>query len=227
MKLLKNIWLKSKLYYTGRVDIKKEEIELKLNLVSEENYQRLLSHFEKHIEMSQTNIFYDTADRLLLKNKWALRLRSENNKGFITAKGVSSKSGAASIRDEIEIEIGSEKVNNIIESPNKIFDYVSSDFDFIKDFIQDAPLVKLVEFNNIRQRIEYAGASGESYLLEIDRTKFQNGRIDYELEVELEDAGKISDAEKAIKRLLESLSIEYQVESKSKFARALEIAGLL
>ncbi len=226
MKLPKNIWLKNNKYGTERVDIKKEEIEIKLNLISKENYERLLLNFECEKNfITQSNIFYDTADKILLANKWALRLRSEDSKGFITAKGVTSKSGAASVRDEIEIEIDSEKVDRITASPDKLLEHVSKEFDFLNEFIQGAPLVKLVEFKNIRRKIEYTGPSGELYVLEIDRTEFQNGRVDYELEIELEDKNKIPAAENAVERLFDSLSIPYQVESKSKFARALKIAG--
>ena len=61
------------------------EIELKSALTKEE-YQELLSHFEKAPLLEQLNIYFDTKDRQLQEKKMALRIRVENKQAELTLK---------------------------------------------------------------------------------------------------------------------------------------------
>ena len=68
------------------------EIELKYALANRGEFDRLLAHLqnyavEKQTVLSQTNTFFDTPSGLLQKAGFILRLRAENDRFVLTAKG--------------------------------------------------------------------------------------------------------------------------------------------
>ena len=64
------------------------EKEIKIDLVSEERYQRLLHLLGEPLRIvNQINRFFDTDDWALSRAGWALRIRRENDSYTLTLKG--------------------------------------------------------------------------------------------------------------------------------------------
>ncbi len=84
-----------------------EEIEIKLDLSNDGNYQKLLNHFGGECQTRlQENYFFDTPERTLAKRAWALRVRMEGATAFLAAKGPAARTAdGVTIRPEVETDI--------------------------------------------------------------------------------------------------------------------------
>jgi len=206
-----------------------QEIEIKFDLVNEKNFGRLLKRLNiKRAPSVQYNYFFDTGDRLLSKNGWALRLRVESDKCTLALKGTASKSiDGLTIRPEIEIPV-SEKNRTEIFQNNVLNIALLGDKirQIIEPIIGNSELVFKIEFTNQRYRSEYS-KDGIELLFELDRTEFEDGTTDYELEVELDDQLEYQLAFDTVTTVLNSAEIVPVFQKKSKFARALERAGMI
>ena len=63
--------------------------------------------------------------------------------------------------------------------------------------------------------------------LNIDKTEFNDGSVEYELELELSDTSKIETIEANLRKLFLTLDIPFIRQTESKFARALKKANIL
>ncbi len=202
------------------------EIEIKLQLGSFTDYLKLNGHLGSMEQVQQhRNGFYDTADRELSRNGWALRVRSENDRGLVTVKGAATHSGAAVIRQELEAEIERSEAVRILGGYSDVLDMDVEPVRFIKQEFPGRQMVALLQFNNDRQCKRFR-IGDYDYMLEIDRTEFTDGSVDYELEVELPDPGQIEVVEDGLRKMFSSLGIPFERQHRSKFERALERAGL-
>lgn len=202
------------------------EIEIKLNLGSFTNYLKLigfLGQIEK--EDYQLNAFFDTEDHQLAKAGWALRVRAENNRGLVTIKSVATESGTAHIRQEIESEIPRGEAVSLINLHSDVMKLTSLPVAYLKERVGDLQVARLVEFENVRQTKLFK-IGDHNYLIAVDKTEFNDGSVDYELELELPERSLIETAESELLRLFSSLGIEFRPQSDSKFARALAKAGI-
>ena len=77
------------------------------------------------------------------------------------------------------------------------------------------------QFVNDRYRANYSGGDID-LLFEIDKTKFADGSIDYELEIELKDQLFYQKALSEVTSFLDSIQIVTVFQNRSKFARALK-----
>ena len=203
------------------------EIEIKLDLGSFTNYLKLIG-FLGHIEdeVHHVNCFFDTEDRKLAKAGWALRVRAETKRGLVTIKSISTDSGIASIRQEIETQIDRPVATAIIELQSDIMGLEIMPIQYIKSLIGNVDLARLVKFENIRQRKLFK-MDDHNYMLEIDKTEFNDGSVDYEMELELADISRIETIERSLRRVFSSLDIPFARQTESKFARALLRAGII
>lgn len=201
-----------------------EEIEIKLDLQSFSNYLKLIGFLGRiDRETHQVNTFFDTEEGVLAENGWALRVRVENERGLVTLKGMAAIKGAASLRRELESEITRGEANEIIHLRSDLMKLDCPAIAYVRDRFGEFALMRVIQFDNDRQCKEFKIGDG-NYLLEIDKTKFSDGSVDYELEVELPEIGYREDVEDKLQKLLASLSIPYIKQPKSKLSRALSLA---
>jgi len=202
------------------------EIEIKLNLGAFTNYLKLIGFLGKiEHEENQINAFFDTEDHKLAKLGWALRVRVENSRGLVTAKSIGTEKGAAFIRQEIEAEILRTEAFELLNLRTDIMQLQILPIECILEKAGQISVMKLVQFTNIRQKKLFK-IGDENYILEIDKTEFSDGSVDYELELELSDDSRIDIVEDHFRKLFASLSIPYQPQAKSKFMRALTKAKI-
>ena len=202
------------------------EIEIKLDLGSFTNYLKLLG-FLGRIEQEERhlNVFFDTEDRQISQSGWALRVRAENNRGLITIKSIPSGKGLAVVRQEIETEIPRSKALEIINLQSDVMAQEIMPIQFLKNTIGDVPVMRLVKFENLRQKKLFK--FGEcNYLMEVDKTEFSDGSVDYELELELPSTDVVDSVENQLRSLFNSLDIPFIKKEESKFHRALEKAKI-
>ena len=98
--------------------------------------------------------------------------------------------------------------------------------EFIKEKVGDQALMRMVKFDNIRQK-KVIKIGYENYLLEIDKTEYNDGSVDYELELELTHTNNLDVIEDHLRKLFNSLDIPFEKQTKSKFHRALKKGGIL
>ncbi|MBI5267661.1 MAG: CYTH domain-containing protein [candidate division Zixibacteria bacterium] len=203
------------------------EIEIKLRLDSFMDYLKLVGLLcPLDDEIHHTNGFFDTEDRRLAKGGWALRARAESHRGLLTIKSIPTEEGMAVVRREIESEIPRSLALDILSLRHEIMAVDVPPIQFLrKEFPKVSP-AKLIQFDNVRQFKKYPIGDRE-YLLEIDKTSFSDGSVDYELEVEFEDMEQREKIETGLQRLLVSLGIPFERQPESKFHRALKKARLL
>ena len=200
-----------------------QEIEIKLDLQKRENYSRLIEYLEIRSEATrQDNYFYDSDDWILSKNGWALRLRIEKDQSSLSLKSKTSESAnGLTVRTEIEKTISDEAAQNYIREGLNLDGISNRLSDIIKPILKSDPLTRKLHFTNYRHRANYSGHKQE-LIFEVDRTEFENGKLEFELEIELEDRLAYPAAFDNVKLLLESLQIETIIQTESKFARALK-----
>lgn len=200
------------------------EIEIKLNLGSFTNYLKLMGFLgQTEKEERHLNAFFDTEDRQLSKAGWALRVRAENHRGLITIKSIAKESGSAFIRQEVESEITRSKALDILALQSDVMDQPVLPVEYLIEKVGRLDVMILVKFENVRQK-KFFKIADFNYLLEIDKTEFGDGSVDYELEVELPDISRVETVDDNLRRIFSSLAIPYQVQTESKFARALKRA---
>lgn len=206
--------------YSGR------EIEINIDLGSFTNYLKMIGFLGKiEVEEHHINVFFDTEDRLLSKNGWALRVRAENSRGLVTVKSIPEKQGMAVIRQEIQAEISRGQAHDIINLHQDVMSLEVMPVDFIREKVKKTPLCRLVKFENTRQKKVFKIADC-NFLLEIDKTEYNDGSVDYELELELNHTNNLEIVEDQLRKLFNSLDIPFTQQKTSKFHRALIKAGI-
>ncbi len=200
----------------------KKEIEIKLDLSSFTGYLKLLGYIgETAGEIRQQNAFFDTEDGRLEAGGWALRVRAETSRGLVTIKSRATQNGAAHVRDEIEDEISRGQALECLALRLDVMSLDVAPILFLKDkFGAELQVAGLVKFDNYRQ-CKSMRVGDMTLALEIDRTEFTDGSVDYELEVELSETSQVEAVTDSLAKLFDSLDIPFVRQPLSKFARAL------
>jgi inorganic triphosphatase YgiF len=203
------------------------EIEIKLQLQSFTNYLKLIGFLgaidaeEQHI-----NGFFDTEDRRLSAEGWALRVRVENQRGLVTLKSMSKPQGAAVTREELEAEISRPRAIDVLHLRSDILTLPVAPVEYVKKHYPDFRLARLIQFNNIRQFKDFK-VGDYFHTFEIDKTEFADGSVDYELEIELKNEDQVDVVQNHLRRMFASLDIPFVAQDKSKYERALMKANLV
>lgn len=209
-----------------------QELEIKLALAGPSDLERLAEHLGNPVsDTVQENAFHDTPDGDLAAERWALRLRRERpadatgpERFYLTLKGPARRFRAATQRDEVERELNPGEAEELL---NGLISFT--------DLQGGSPLPRLegVRLNQMNRTARFTNrrrtfrlALGErQYELELDETTFEDGTIDYELEMEL--PGDTVPAELVLVQVeLEShltrLEIHFEPQQTGKYSRALE-----
>lgn len=202
-----------------------QEIEIKLDLGSFTNYLKLIGFLgQVDREEQQVNAFFDTEDGRLSSSGWALRIRSDDHRGFVTLKSRESKHDHAAVRSEIEAEITRSEALDVVNLKRDVMSLDAHPIEYVRREWGSLELTKLVHFENTRQ---YKAFKFGDYMydLEIDTTRFADGSVEYELEVELPDESQVVTVSDRLRKLFGSLDIPFAPQADTKFARALAKSG--
>jgi uncharacterized protein YjbK len=198
------------------------EIEIKLDLLHEENYTRLLDYLGvKGKEVRQENYFLDTDRRDLGRAGWALRIRIENDTAALAVKGptLEHPEGLA-IRTETTVSIPIRRAARFIGRGLQLRELPPSLREHLQGYAGNDILKPLLQFANLRTSVDYP--AGENNLaFEIDQTIFADKSINYELEVELEGKEEYDRVIAILTALFNKLAIPIVFQKESKFARAM------
>lgn len=187
------------------------EIEYK-NLLTKDEYDKLLeAEFINHSassKITQTNHYFDTSGKLLKKHHAALRIRETATRNELTFKVP-----AHDFLMETNFPLNNEQTKDILGKKQFSLDEITN-----KKIDLDIPGLlshSIFKHFNQFQTVRYEKQVGE-HLMVLDQTTFQNGVIDYELEVESENSlkGRI---------FFDSLLDKYTIPSRAtlpKIARA-------
>jgi uncharacterized protein YjbK len=202
------------------------EIEIKLNLLCENNYLKLLEYLRANdmtaTEIPQKNYFFDTDQSSLSKAGWALRIRIENDRATITAKGsATEKTEGLVIRPETTSQLALKDAESSISSGLPLSALPPNLIDLLDKYIDGGVLKTRLSFANRRTAVNFVNA-GQKLVFEVDRTEFCDGSIDFELEVELPHTDNYQKAIDIITSIFNGLDIPILFQKEGKFARALK-----
>lgn len=179
----------------------------------------------------QRNHFFDTRDGQLRDAGFALRLREESGRFFLTAKGPASGSnGPLTTKAETEVELEADQAGRILGecvSPLEVLAgcHASALVDAVRRTLADRPLEHVGSFENERTRVGPVRMDTPDgpvdATFELDRTRLPGGRVDFEIEVEVEDARQARRLDLPLRELLGQLGIEWKPAS-SKAQRFFE-----
>ena len=182
------------------------EIESKA-LLSKEEYDKLISHFDASKIYEQVNYYLDTCFLDIHEKKCGLRIRTKQSEIELTIK---APQGDGKL--EINQQISNISLQNCLEEDlfptGEVADYIEQNLGIKIDRLH--VLGKLV---TKRLDIEY-----KSSLISIDESEYNN-RKDYE--IECEDNSK-ENAEKHLKEFLLENEIEFHKNKRSKLGRFLD-----
>lgn len=190
------------------------EIELKIE-ITEEIYTSLIKQFPIIRNELQENYFFDTENRILNSNFWALRIRFQEGKAFLTAKGPKIIQSDEQIRPEYEVELPldvGKKMQNGIELDKGLYPPINILYEKFGKIL----LLPLLSFTN--QRIYIAW---KQWILEIDKTCI-GAKIFYELEIEAA-IDTISSLKTEVMDFFAFHNWELKYSKSDKFSRAVKI----
>jgi uncharacterized protein YjbK len=146
-------------------------------------------------EKVQRNHFFDTSDRRLGRARYSVRLRLDDHRANLGAKGPSREvAGSTASRDEAETSVAAFEAEALLRGeldPIEILRrrVVDPAFEALWRGLDAAreghALRNWGSFENVRRVVPVALPTGQSLLVEVDRTLFPGGRVDEEVEIEL------------------------------------------
>ena len=201
------------------------EIELKYALANRGEFDRLLAHLqnyavEKQTVLSQTNTFFDTPSGLLQKAGFILRLRAENDRFVLTAKGDApadrTGEGVLTCRLEEEAEVPEAVAQHILAGKQDPLAALSARQNGLpREAQRTEQLQPWGEFTNIR-RVLPIKIGAHRFFFECDETRFASDRTDYEIEIELEDKTHAS----VVNQFVEESFAELHIQKRSTTGKA-------
>lgn len=203
------------------------EMEIKLDLVDERNFNLLLEWLPEPRNIKhQTNYFFDTDDWTLSRSGWALRLRTTADSAAITVKGKALKGdGLLTVRPEIEVLIPIEQAKAFLQNGLTPGQMPAEIQEPLKNLGPDIRLVMRLKFTTDRYIIDFID-NDIKFSVDLDFTKYSDNTADFELETELQDRTLSERILAVIKGIFERLDIPLIFQTRSKFARALKKIGI-
>lgn len=191
----------------------KQELEIEFkNQLTKNEYQSILQkdfiNELTSIRVKQVNHYFDTTEKLLKKNQSAVRIRITNTKSELTFKIPSQD-----FLMEKTFALKEEQVNSILH--NKQFSLSGVTKQTIDLGIFGITNQTIFHHFNSFETLRYEKQVGDN-LIVLDQTTFQNGVVDYELEVESLDP---MEGQKFFESFLDTYSIPIRA-TLPKIARA-------
>lgn len=183
------------------------EIEFK-NLLTKSEYDTLLQTVfsdGNQKKIVQQNYYFDTKDHQLKNQHSALRIRKTDSFNELTLK-VPSQGHLL----ETNLSLRDNVCSEILKAKQLKLSTIHADIE-IDNISNDSVFYLFNQFETVR----FEQIRGD-HLLVLDQTTFQNGTVDYELELESSDAYK---GKTFFKEFLENHSIPFQ-PAEPKIARA-------
>jgi uncharacterized protein YjbK len=180
----------------------------------------------------QENHFFDTRQRSLRKAKFSLRLRHEGKKWLLTLKGRPARAKGARFFSEppqVERAVTASEARAILRGAKSALEALAGTNSVERSLLalahracRGAALEHAGSFANERARLPVRLA-GASLLLELDRTHFPGGRVDFELEVELPESLDAKEGQTAVLGLLAKANVSPAASTPKaqRFAEAL------
>ncbi len=188
---------------TGHEPDEPREVEFKLRMRSEGDFDELArlatgtAHWPERTVI-QENHFFDTRDADLREAGYALRLRIEERRRLLTAKGPATRSeGGLTDRPEVEVEVEPAEAERILSGDLAPLDLLAARessrlIDLLSSWAGGQPLAHVGSFKNVRRHVgpvQLVGRGGSVEVsFEMDRTELPGDRVDFEVEVEIPEA---------------------------------------
>jgi uncharacterized protein YjbK len=212
-----------------------QEIELKRLLVGDGAADRLVKALGPvAADLTQTNHFFDTSDGRLRRKRHSVRLRDEDGRFFLTAKAPSrGVGGSVSARTEAEAEVEVETAQQILAGTldpaatlrQRVTDPAFAElWEGLDAAREGRPLQHVGQFQNRRRVVAVVVPPELALRVEVDQTRFPNGRVDEEAEIEIPDAGLAQAVETWLEQQAARAGIETKPSSSKlgRFYAALE-----
>jgi uncharacterized protein YjbK len=218
-----------------------KEIELKFRVADAEELEALKAALGGKVgaPVEQVNHFFDTGELDLNRTKHVLRLREEVSSFLLTAKGPGgSEERALSERTELETRIDPTTAAKFLDgsaSPLSVLEQAIGTeaelLETMRELSAGKTLKRVGKFDNTRTpvavSVDLGGGVTHELVFELDRTAFPDGRVDFEVEVELQGVESETERERlaqAIRSLIENAGIGVR-SAPSKAARFFAILG--
>ncbi|HEX6885261.1 MAG TPA: CYTH domain-containing protein [Planctomycetota bacterium] len=177
----------------------------------------------------QSSRFFDTPQRSLRAARLALRLRAEDGRFAVALKGpaLPAADGLA-VRAELERTVEEQAARAVLAGERSALELFGSEASPLlaqaRALVAGAPLGSIGGFENERLSLgPRALAPGTlPVVLELDRTRFPDGSLEHELELELPEEADAAGLEHALRALCASLAIPFET-APSKAARCFRI----
>jgi uncharacterized protein YjbK len=215
------------------------EIEFKFAVNDKHAFERLVNYLDLPGSaldqgVTQTNHFFDSPACCLHKHHFVIRLREENNRYTLTVKGeqLAERAENSVLTDRIEEEalLTHESASALLAgraSPQQIInDHFNSRAASLLNMIETAcarqKLIHIGDFRNVRIHLPplmlAVGNDEERLEFELDSSIFPDGKVDYEIEVEISGQSNAGGIETVLKELFRQAGIEWHA-APSKAAR--------
>lgn len=193
------------------------ERELKFRLRGEEDWravQRLLG--EPAARLEQENVYLDTAEGSVESRREMVRLRREGGARVLTYKqGVRVEDGYFEAR-EFEAPVTAEQWRLLLEGSEEALEGLAP----LRELRAAVGRGALRSTGRVRNlRLCYPLSQGEK--LELDRTEFPGGRVDFEIEVETSDPERVR---LELHGLAARAGFPLEVQTRTKYERFLELS---
>ena len=198
-----------------------EERELKLELTEAEARRLQAACGPAERILIQRNTYLDTRDGCLRARHYGLRLRHErqgDREGYIlTLKGPTRRSDAMVVRSEDEVALSATAATEILAEglrPER------APLERLKELAEELGLAHIVSLGSMEnERTVLVLRDVPVARLELDRSRYPDGSIAYELEVELPEAAEEIVA--AVRRALAAWGLPWRPQTQGKFSRFL------
>jgi len=217
------------------------ERELKLRLTAAEAARLSRAAGPAQREKVQINHYLDTPAGELRERHFGLRLREEDDGLRLTLKGPSQSTGDIHQRLEIEADLPATEGRRILDGEAPLNGLPITLPDALAELGPQA-IVPLGVVRNLRRILNVtlplsqdpkAGDSSRptvALALELDETRFQDGSVDHELELELAPHGAgeppAENVLATLRAYLHGLGIPWRPRGRGKFWRFLERSGI-
>jgi uncharacterized protein YjbK len=210
------------------------EIEFKFAVNDKQAFEQLIDYLDLPGSVldngvTQTNHFFDSPACCLHRHHFVIRLREENNSYILTIKGEQQAEQAENsvLTDRIEEEarLPQESARALLTgevSPQQIInDHFNSKAASLLTMIETAcdqqKLVHIGDFRNVRIHLPPVilpvGNGDERLEFELDSSTFPDGRVDYEIEIEISGQSDAGGIEAALKEMFRQAGIEWHAAS--------------